>query len=216
VRRLFATIARDLKRLPSKDNQPILVNGGLLALGLYPIDDEATLGASSSRVLKASFGGVGKALGREWVQGGAALAGYVAGRVWKNERLTEASGDLIEAQLVSVSVTQAMKFAVGRTRPDGEARSFPSGHAAAAFATAATLQRHYGRKIAIPAYAIAVYTSASRLQANSHYASDVVFGAALGLAIARTATLQVGRHQLEVAPIPVERGVALSIVAVRD
>jgi hypothetical protein len=209
VRKLVTTIVRDVKQLPSKDNLPILLNGAALAIGVHPIDEVATHGASSSKILKASFAGYGKAVGREWAQGGVALGAYIAGRLWSNERLVAASGDLIEAQLVSAAVTQATKFVVQRTRPDGEARSFPSGHASAAFATAAVLHRHYGRKVSLPAYAIAVYTSASRLQANSHYASDVIAGAALGIAIGRTATIDVGRHRLQIAPAPVSGGIAV-------
>ena len=213
-KRLVVTLARDLKRLPSRDNAPVLINGAILAAAAAPFDDVTTLGASSSPALKASFSAFGKALGREWVQGGGALAAYVAGQVWDKPRLSAAAGDLIEAQLVAVTVTQGLKFAVSRTRPDGEARSFPSGHASAAFATARVLHRHYGRRAAIPAYAIAVYTSASRLQANSHYASDVIFGAALGVAIAQTATLDVGRAQLQLAPT-VSPGAVGLLVAVR-
>ena len=173
----------------------------------------ATLGASSSVVLKTSFSGWGKALGREWVQGGGALAAYIAGRAFKNPTLTAAGGDLIEAQLLSVALTQGVKFAVGRTRPDGEARSFPSGHASSAFATATGLQRHYGRKVAIPAYVVAVYTSASRLQANSHYASDVIMGATLGLIVGRTATIKLPQVRLQITPAPVPGGVMAVMTA---
>ena len=215
-RKLFVTLARDVKRLPAKENLPILVNGSVLAVAALPFDRITTKGASSSKVLKASFAGFGKAIGREWVQGGSALAGYVAGRVWDKPRLAQASGDLIEAQIVSLAVTQGMKFVVSRTRPDGEARSFPSGHASAAFATASTLQRHFGRKAAIPAYAIALYTSVSRLQANSHYASDVIAGAAIGIAVGRTATIELGRHRLHLAPAVVPGGFAVVVFAKRD
>ena len=38
----------------------------------------------------------------------------------------------------------------------------PSGHAASAFTAATVLQRHYGLKTGIPAYAVAAYVAASR------------------------------------------------------
>ncbi len=161
-------------------------------------------------MLKTAFSGFGKAIGREWIQGGGALAAYVAGSLWDKPQMVRAGGDLIEAQIVAVTVTQGLKFAFSRSRPDGEARSFPSGHASAAFATATVLHRHFGRKIAIPAYAIAAYTSASRLQANSHYASDVLFGAALGMAIAQTATLEIGETRLQVTPAVTAGGAMLT------
>ena len=90
--------------------------------------------------------------------------------------MARVGADLIEAQVLSAALTQALKFSVQRTRPDGEARSFPSGHAAASFATASVLHRHFGGRAAIPAYGAAVYITMSRLQANSHYASDILMG----------------------------------------
>ncbi len=215
-RALFITLGRDLKQLPARDNVVYLINGGLLALAAAPFDEVATLGASSSPVLKRGFSGWGKALGREWVQGGGALAAYVAGRMWDMPRVTDAAGDLLEAQLLSVTLTQGLKFATSRRRPDGEARSFPSGHASAAFATASVLHRHFGRKAAIPAYAAAVYTSISRLQANSHYASDVIVGAALGIVVGRTATLDVGGQRLQIAPTRVPGGVGFTVAVIPD
>jgi membrane-associated phospholipid phosphatase len=208
--RLFTTLGRDLKNLPSRDNAPILLGGAALAIAMLPLDDDLTLAASSSPTLKRTYSGWGKAMGREWVQGGGALAAYVAGSMWDKPRMTEAAGDLIEAQLVAVTATQALKFAFNRDRPDREARSFPSGHASAAFATARVLQQHFGRRLAIPAYAVAVFTSTSRLQANSHYTSDVIFGAALGLAIAHTATADRRERGLHVVPTVSRDSVAIT------
>lgn len=209
VRRLLSSFARDISRLPSEDNARLAINGTMLALAAYPFDDVATLGASSSHVLKAAYSGWGKALGREWVQGGAALAAYVAGRTFERPAMAAAGADLMQAQVLAVTLTQGIKFAVQRTRPDGEARSFPSGHASAAFATAAVLHQHFGRKAAIPAYAIAVYTSTSRLQANSHYASDVIVGATLGLIVGRTVSLDVAQSRVQLTPTPIRGGVMI-------
>jgi hypothetical protein len=214
IRSLLTTVARDIKQLPDKDHALTMLNGGLLALAVSPFDEVTTLGASSSHVLKASFSGWGKALGREWVQGGGALATYVAGRLFEKPKVRNAGSDLIEAQLLSVALTQGVKFATRRVRPDGEARSFPSGHASAAFATASVLQRHFGRKAAIPAYAVAAYTSASRLQANSHYASDVIVGATLGIILGRIAAVDVARTRVAVTPtaVPGSVGLMLSVL----
>jgi membrane-associated phospholipid phosphatase len=207
MRRLVRSFSRDIRRLPSKDNARLAINGTLLALAAHPFDDVTTLGASSSHVLKATYSGWGKALGREWVQGGAALATYVAGHTFKRPAIAAAGADLMRAQVLAATLTQGLKFAVQRTRPDREARSFPSGHASAAFATAAVVHQHFGRQAAIPAYAIAVYTSTSRLQANSHYASDVIVGATLGLIVGRTVSLDIAQARLQLTPTPIRGGV---------
>ena len=110
---------------------------------------------------------------------------------------------------------QALKFTVQRERPDGSNDlSFPSGHAAGGFAAAAVLSRHYGWKAAIPAYIGATYIAASRVHDNKHYLSDVTFGAAMGLAGARTVVLKAGRYVVRVAPAVVRRGVALGVTLV--
>jgi len=56
------------------------------------------------------------------------------------------------------------------------------------FAAATVLQQHLGYKAGIPTYLIASYVAMSRLHDNRHYASDVVFGAALGVVIGRSVT----------------------------
>lgn len=213
-RKLFVTLGRDVKELSSADSRRILINGATLAMAAFPLDDVTTLAASSSPILKASFSGWGKALGREWVQGGTALATYVGGRLLKKPKMARVGGDLIEAQLFALTLTQGIKFVSNRTRPDGEARSFPSGHASAAFATASVVQRHFGRRAAIPAYGMAVYTSVSRLQANSHFASDIIFGAALGVVAGRTATIELDKSRLHVSAVPMQRGVSLVVTAI--
>lgn len=58
--------------------------------------------------------------------------------------------------------------------------SFPSGHASAAFA-AACVFAYYFRKLAIPAYLLAVCIAVSRVFLLVHYPTDVIFGAIVGL-----------------------------------
>jgi membrane-associated phospholipid phosphatase len=58
--------------------------------------------------------------------------------------------------------------------------SFPSGHAASAFMCAGILAT---RRTAAPWFALAGLIAASRVYVRMHHASDVVAGAALGLAL---------------------------------
>jgi membrane-associated phospholipid phosphatase len=107
-----------------------------------------------------------------------------------------------------------VKVAVQRTRPDGTSYSFPSGHAASSFASATVLQQHFGWKAGIPAYAVASYVAASRIQDNRHYLSDVVFGATIGLVAGRTVTIGRGDAKFAVTPLaaPGGAGVGLTLV----
>ena len=112
---------------------------------------------------------------------------------------------------MSSLVTHGIKYTTRRERPDLSGKtSFPSGHAADTFAVATALERHLGWRYAIPGYLFASYVAASRLPANRHWLSDVVFGAAVGTIAGRT----VGSHEREhpllpVSPVSVPGGMAL-------
>jgi membrane-associated phospholipid phosphatase len=89
---------------------------------------------------------------------------------------------LAKAYGTAMAVVYVLKIATDRTRPDGGHLSFPSGHAASAFTGAAFLQRRYGWKLGVPAYLLAGYVGYSRVESKRHYTSDVVAGAAIGIA----------------------------------
>jgi len=63
--------------------------------------------------------------------------------------------------------------------------SFPSGHAAFAFATATSwMLSHPGAAVAITGYVWATGVSLSRIWMGVHYPGDVLVGAILGMLIA--------------------------------
>jgi hypothetical protein len=140
------------------------------------------------------------------VQVPAAFAWWMVGHAVGSVNNAEAGRDLVRAQISAVSWTYAVKFAVSRERPNGDPRAFPSGHASTSFATAVILQRHYGWKAGVPAFAAAAYTAASRVTGNKHWASDVAFGAALGMQSARVVTIRFRETPVSIAPAAVAGG----------
>lgn len=92
----------------------------------------------------------------------------------------------------AIGLNLAVKVAVGRERPLivdhprlGRAPtelSFPSAHATSSFAAATALGR-VDRRARIPLLALAVAISVGRPYLGMHYPSDVLVGAALGVAI---------------------------------
>lgn len=155
-----------------------------------------------------SFGNTGGSL---LVQGGGAAATWALGRALGSPRLTALGGDLVEAQLVTQTVVQALKVSVQRPRPDGSNRlSFPSGHTASTFATASVLQRHYGWKAGVPAYAFAAYVGAARMAADKHHLTDVLVGAGIGVVAGRAVTVGVGDHRFDVGVAPTAGGAMVS------
>lgn len=63
--------------------------------------------------------------------------------------------------------------------PMPESTSFPSGHAASAFAFAYTVGRHYPL-LAVPIRLLATGVAYSRVHTGVHYPGDVVLGSVVG------------------------------------
>jgi membrane-associated phospholipid phosphatase len=178
-------VGGDFRHFPSWDTAAWLAGGGALSFAVHPADDKL-----NARLAKhEGFFSPGEFIGSVYVQGGTGIVTYLVGRGIQNEKVKHLGTDLLSSQIVAQVITQAIKISVRRDRPDhSNKRSFPSGHASSTFASATVLQRHLGWKAALPTYTIASYVAISRMHDNRHHLSDVVFGAALGVAAGRTTT----------------------------
>ncbi len=84
--------------------------------------------------------------------------------------------------LLTEAVTFGLKLGINKPRPDfSNDNSFPSGHTSTVFHSAGYIHRRYGFKYSIPAYALAGFTGASRIDSKKHDILDVLAGAAIGL-----------------------------------
>ena len=199
-RHFVKVLVDDLKSMVSKESVPVWSTATAFALFAAPFDESLTYSASCSTFLKTTFEGWARVAGQEWMLASAALATYVVGRAASKPAVAAVGGNLVESQLVAGITTITLKYAIQRARPDGEPRSFPSGHAAGTFAAATVLQRHFGWKAAIPAFSAAAIISGARLQANSHYPSDIIMGAAIGVLSGRAATFEMGGRRVSLSP----------------
>lgn len=113
-----------------------------------------------------------------------------------NDNTTKKIGfEIVQSFIFSVSVTSALKIAIGRARPytetssstfspfsfDNNNLSLPSGHTTIAFSLSTVLAKNtnnYGLKIL--AFIPAILTATSRVYQNYHWTSDVLLGAAIG------------------------------------
>lgn len=144
------------------------------------------------RGVDAALRGLTTAANHGLLWAGIAAAGAGIGRRPRRAAL-RGMGSLALASLVSNSVAKPL---VGRRRPDPErtqlarrigrtpwTSSFPSGHSAsaAAFATGAALELPWSAPVIVPLAAAVAY---SRVHVGVHYKSDVVAGAAVGVAVA--------------------------------
>jgi len=190
---LIHNLGDDVKHLPRKNSAYFLVGGGALALAIHPEDNKINRRLEGSGNAERFFK-VGKYVGQTPVLIGAGAAAYFIGRGTNSPRLQHLGMDEIEAQILAGGIVLGLKESVRRDRPiraDGTRASgfsFPSGHAAATFAAATVLQQHLGYRWGVPTYLVATYVAMSRLHDNVHKASDVVFGATVGIIAGRTVT----------------------------
>jgi hypothetical protein len=207
---LFTDLPGDFKNLLKPETGIILGVGAASSLSVHPADVRLTQNAVAARTLEEALD-PGQVIGGAYVQIGGAVATYVFGRVSHSTRVATVGAELIRAQLVNAALTEGLKETAQRTRPDGTKLSFPSGHASATFATATVLQREFGWKVGAPAYALASYVAASRLSENKHFASDVVFGAAIGIVSARAIRFHSHQHDLVVSPMSAPGGGGVNV-----
>ena len=149
---------------------------------------------------------------------GALAFGLLSGR----RRLAVAGANMLLSLTIATAAKTAVKNTVSRTRPnvlldtgvydveplgpdEGPWHSFPSGHTAGSVAVARALARTVP-EAAIPAYAAAAAIAAVQLPTAHHFLSDVLAGAAIGLAAdvaaARIAELVPGVLASEPDPEP--------------
>ena len=214
---LIRDTGSDFVSFPRRRSTWVILGIGADAAALvHPWDDEINDELQEANTLK-NIMKPGKYLGYAWVQGGAALGMYFIGRYamepeqgTHTNRVAHLGFDLLRANIVSQAFTYGIKIAVRRDRPTGECCAFPSGHASLTFASAAVLERHFGYRGSWPMFAIAGYVATSRLTDNRHFASDVLFGSALGMATGWTVVGRHGRESFALYPVPVKGGVALA------
>jgi membrane-associated phospholipid phosphatase len=205
---LFTSLPADFAHLFTPANGIIVGTGGAAALAIHPEDDEIAGKIYDPSGARHDFFRAGASIGDGVEQNAFALGIYIVGRVAHRPGLTSSGADLIDAQIVNGVLTQGLKAATQRTRPNGGGHAFPSGHTSATLATAEVIREHYGWKWGAPLYAVGAYVSVSRMVDNKHWASDVIFGAALGVISARAATIGHTRN-LSVSPMAIPRGVAI-------
>jgi membrane-associated phospholipid phosphatase len=208
---LVTPLAADFRRFASDDNLMIASLGLGGAFATRTLDPRLSLGDWGEEAAEAF--GPGRVAGSAIVQGGAAFATYLTGRLTNQPRVARVGAKLVRAQIVAQTTTQVMKFAVQRTRPDGTRLSFPSGHTSASFATATVLQEEFGWKVGVPAYAAAAWIGASRMQSRKHFLSDVITGATIGILAGRSVTFSAGASRFAVTPVAVPGGAGVNVVS---
>ncbi len=159
---------------------------------------------------------------------------YASGVIWKNKKAKETGLKGLEAYVLTAVFTQVIKQVTHRHRPyqdtppdphqwdgpfswDGDYgpfgyNSFPSGHSSTVFAIATVIGLEYWNTKWVPlvSFSLAGATAFYRLAVNDHWASDVLFGSALGLAIGSMVYFNANKT-LQVIPVS-ETGMGATLI----
>ncbi len=110
---------------------------------------------------------------------------------------------LAKSASANLTATWIVKYAMDKPRPEGrtDGHAFPSGHTSFAFQGASFLQRRYGWKYGIPAYAVASFVGFSRIEGlnDRHDAWDVLAGALVGIGSTYLFTTPYSREHFELS-----------------
>ncbi len=150
-----------------------------------------------------------------------ALCGAVvaAGVMRRDERLARTGLRMLAAHSLATMAKLLGKNSIDRTRPgalkekkyrleegdshDGRLRSMPSGHSAGMAAVAGAIAADYPRAL-VPAAAISIAVMGAQLPSRNHFLTDVVAGAAVGLAATVAARLLVPAQDRLEQPQPID------------
>jgi membrane-associated phospholipid phosphatase len=102
-------------------------------------------------------------------------------------------------------------------RPFSGDDSFPSGHAAVSFATAAVFADRFDQPVPAIAYGLATAVALSRVYNDKHFLSDVAAGSVLGWIIGKTLSMRHrdGDSDIEIRPLTLDRGQPMGLMVVK-
>jgi membrane-associated phospholipid phosphatase len=206
----FTSVGHDLKTFfTHRDTAVVLGVFAPAAAVAFTYDQKGI--EESQEHLRGTYFKAGNVGGGFFVQSGLAVGTWAIGALTDHGRTKAIGGDLLRAQITSQVVVQGVKLITQRERPDGSnSHAFPSGHTASAFATASVLNRHLGWKVGLPAYSYAAFVGISRMSANKHHMSDVIMGAAVGIAAGRAVTVEVSGAKFDLGVAPTQGGAAVT------
>ena len=117
-----------------------------------------------------------------------AATGYMYGLAGEDDHTKNVWLSTIEALSLSGIITTGLKVAVQDHSPNGEPLAWPSGHTSSTVAIATVMNDYYGPLVGVPLYMISGLVMWERMDNGEHWASDIIFGAAIGFTAAHTVT----------------------------
>ena len=103
---------------------------------------------------------------------------------------------MLSALAITGAVTGGLKAIRDNDQPDGQDWAWPSGHTSSSVAVASVLHEFYGLRVGLPAYVASGVVAWRMMDDGDHWASDVVFGAALGWVVGHTVAQRHGSAEI--------------------
>ena len=174
------------------------------------------------------FNGIGSPAAVLGLNVGLIAIGVTAWSYTGDSRLKNAALVSLESEIFTLASVFIIQEVVGRANPEqhkgvthfrpfSKDDSFPSGHAAVSFSTAAVFADRYEQQVGVIAYGMASAVALARVYSDKHFASDVVAGGLLGWVIGKALS---ARHSyldsdIEIRPLILDRGQAIGIMVVK-
>ncbi|MBN1436503.1 MAG: phosphatase PAP2 family protein [Sedimentisphaerales bacterium] len=122
-------------------------------------------------------------------------AAYLYSVFAQDDQTHEVAGSLLEALSLTGIYTVGLKLIAQDQCPNDEYYAWPSGHTSSSVAVATVMYEYYGPWVGLPLYAISGFTMYERMETGEHWASDIIFGAAIGYTVGRTVA---GRYRPQI------------------
>ena len=121
--------------------------------------------------------------------------GYLYGLSAQKNETYQVSRAMLEAQILNGIFTETLKLIAQDRSPNGENLAWPSGHTSVSVTFATVLNEFYGPWVGLPLYVLSGLVTYQRMETGEHWASDVIFGAAIGYTVGKTVA---GKYKPEI------------------
>ena len=182
-----------------KGNLNILLLAGGASIAMHNTDADENIHDNCKRhqIFDGFIGESLNAIGSPGTHFAAAGLWYAMSADKGDELNRERAWTMMTALAITGLTTASLKAVVNNKNPNGDIWAWPSGHTSSSFAVASVLDELYGPQVGIPAYLLASAVGYRMMDEGDHWASDVVFGAALGWVVGHSVA---GKHkELELA-----------------
>ena len=192
----WGTVGRDLHELPGvmwEDTKAIARNpsnwlilgaaGAGSIAGEFTFDNHVDEQLRGREIINEDWTIAVGAAGNPATHFGLAAAIYTHGLISDNPDTYDFGKTLTQALALNGLATVLLKAAAWNDAPNGEFWAWPSGHTSSTMTVASVVHEYYGLLPAAPLYALTGLVMYERMITGEHWASDVIFGAALGFVI---------------------------------